>query len=62
MKITEQTQYKKHGCNFSGNLAVIDYGASWRQHSDYGKIGSMSIYDVMNDAKKLLKTAPSYNR
>lgn len=48
------TQYTKHGCNFSGNLAVIDYSQQWKQHRHYGEFGSMAVLDVAEDALKYL--------
>lgn len=54
MKINKQDSYTKHGCNFKGNLLVIDYSEDWKMHPDYGKFASMSIFDVVDKAKKLL--------
>ncbi len=53
-KIDYVKSYEKHGCDFSGDLAVIDYSQQWQRHPRYGDFGSMAVLDVAENALKFL--------
>lgn len=55
MEIKRVDGYFKHGCSFTGKLAVIDYSEDWKRHPHYGEFGSMSMFDISEKAEKLAK-------
>lgn len=55
MKRTRVDSYHKHGCYFTGKLAVIDYAEDVKQHSRYGQFGSMVTADVGEKALRFAR-------
>ena len=55
MKIQEIRTYKKYGCNWSGNLALVDYQKEWENDPNKGRFGSMSIFNHTETATKMVK-------
>lgn len=53
-EIEEVTAYTKNGCNFSGNLLVIETSLYWKSHPRFGQFGSGSVLDIYEDAKKYM--------
>lgn len=55
MEIQEMSEYHNHGCNFYGKLAVVDYQEDWKNNPNYGRFASMSIFDSLEKAQKLIE-------
>jgi hypothetical protein len=45
------TEYTRHGCNFTGNLAMIDLGEATKGHRDYGKFGA-NVWGIVSQESK----------
>ena len=52
MQATRVDKYYKHGCSFSGKLAVIDYSGELKNHPRQGQFGGMAFVDVAEEAAK----------
>ncbi|MGD1852767.1 MAG: hypothetical protein ACFB2W_00815 [Leptolyngbyaceae cyanobacterium] len=58
MQIEYTNTYTKHGCSFTGNLAVVDYYSQMQEISSgqpLGGFGQMACFDALDEAKALLK-------
>ena len=55
MNIQRVTEYTRHGCNFTGNLAMIDLGQAVKNHPRYGQFGADAWGDVSQEAQKLMR-------
>ena len=55
MNIQRVTEYTQHGCNFTGNLAMIDLGEATKGHQDYGKFGANVWGIVSQEAQSLMR-------
>ena len=48
MKLTETNEYNKHGCNFTGNLVVVELPPP------SGRWGAMSCFGHTEEAERLV--------
>ena len=55
MNIQRVTEYTRHGCNWSGDLAMIDLGQAVKRHPRYGQFGADAWGDVSQEAQKLMR-------
>jgi len=55
MNIQRVTEYTRHGCSWSGNLAMIDLGQAAESHRNCGKFGANVWGDVSQEAQKLMR-------
>ena len=53
MKITRIDGYYKHGCNFAGKLAVVEYQDDMERDPKWGVFGSMIDFKYSAKAQKL---------
>lgn len=54
-EISYVSSYKKHGCDFSGNLGVIDCSQQLIENTRYGQFGSMIQFDIADNALAHMK-------
>ena len=54
MKIQLTKKYKKHGCFFQGNLAVINFDRELANHPRNGQFGAMTVFDALDEAKSMM--------
>ncbi len=62
MIIKKISEYKQHGCNFTGCLALIDYEPDRQKDNKAGVYGAHTFSDYANKAKEMiLKEYPNAN-
>lgn len=55
MDIARFKYYQEHGCNFFGNLVVVDYQKDMENDPNWGKFGAGVVFDYVEKAKKLVE-------
>ena len=55
MNIQRVTKYARHGCSWSGNLAMINLGQAVKNHPRYGQFGADVYGDVSQEAQELMR-------
>jgi hypothetical protein len=55
MKIKRIDKYNRHGCRFTGNLAMIDLGEEVKREPAWGQFGGSAWASVSEKAKALMR-------
>lgn len=55
IRITYEDSYTEHGCHMYGPLAIVHCMRAHKNHPGWGQFGSMSCYDVSDEAEIRIK-------